>query len=66
MVGKITIVTESSTQTFGAADAALHATLRVQSDTFWVRVALFTDLGLAEAYMYGDGALNHRRPHTPC
>ncbi|KAJ7441649.1 CFS1-like protein [Mycena galericulata] len=35
-------------------DAELHATINVKSATFWVRVALFTDLGLAEAFMYGD------------
>ncbi|KAJ7205426.1 CFS1-like protein [Mycena pura] len=53
-VGKITLVTESHTLHFGEADCALHATLRVKSDAFWVRVALFTDLGLAEAFMFGD------------
>lgn len=54
------MVTKSQTYEFGAADTALHATLRVKSDAFWMRVALFTDLGLAEAFMYGDGAYNHR------
>ncbi|KAJ7706717.1 CFS1-like protein [Mycena rosella] len=53
-VGKITVVTESQTYCFGVADATLHATLRVKSDAFWMRMALFTDLGLAEAFMYGD------------
>ncbi|KAJ7038783.1 CFS1-like protein [Mycena alexandri] len=53
-VGRITVVTETNTHDFGVADAPLHAILRVKSDTFWVRVGLFTDLGLAEAFMYGD------------
>ncbi|KAF8181191.1 Mycolic acid cyclopropane synthetase-domain-containing protein [Mycena galopus ATCC 62051] len=53
-VGRITVVTESSIYNFGVADDALHATLRIKSDTFWIRVALFTDLGLAEGFMFGD------------
>ncbi|KAF7341156.1 CFS1-like protein [Mycena venus] len=53
-VGRITVVTESKTHDFGVSDAALHATLHVKSETFWMRVALFTDLGLAEAFMFGD------------
>ncbi|KAF7355676.1 CFS1-like protein [Mycena sanguinolenta] len=52
--GKITLITESETLDFGEADAQLHATLRVKRDAFWMRVALFTDLGLAEAFMFGD------------
>ncbi|KAJ6462469.1 CFS1-like protein [Mycena sanguinolenta] len=40
--------------TFGVAEDDLHATLRVKSEAFWMRVALFTDLGLAEAFMFGD------------
>lgn len=54
-VGKITVVTEEKTYSFGAPDAELHATLDVKSETFWMRVALFTDLGFAEAFMFGDG-----------
>lgn len=63
-VGKLTLVTEEKTHFFGMVDSELHATLVVKSETFWMRVALFTDLGLAEAFMYGDGAHNHRAPYT--
>jgi cyclopropane-fatty-acyl-phospholipid synthase len=49
------VVTKSQTYTFGQEDAELQSTISVKSDAFWMRVALFTDLGLAEAFMYGDG-----------
>ncbi|KAJ7833680.1 CFS1-like protein [Mycena leptocephala] len=35
-------------------NAELNATLRIKSDAFWIRVTLFTDLGLAEAFMFGE------------
>ena len=53
------MATDSDTITFGVAEDDLHATLRVKSEAFWMRVALFTDLGLAEAFMFGDGGFNH-------
>lgn len=31
-----------------------HAELRVLNDVFWVRLALFADMGLAESYMLGE------------
>ncbi|KAJ7641185.1 CFS1-like protein [Roridomyces roridus] len=54
-VGRITVLTTEKTYTFGVLDADLRATLQVKSDAFWMRVGLFTDLGLAEAFMFGDG-----------
>ncbi|KAJ7621392.1 cyclopropane-fatty-acyl-phospholipid synthase [Roridomyces roridus] len=53
-VGKITVLTTEKTYNFGMLDADLRATLDIKSDAFWVRVGLFTDLGLAEAFMFGD------------
>ncbi|KAJ7616073.1 Mycolic acid cyclopropane synthetase-domain-containing protein [Roridomyces roridus] len=53
-VGKITVLTKEKTYNFGVLDADLRATLDVKSDAFWVRVGLFTDMGLAEAFMFGD------------
>lgn len=35
--------------------AGPQATLVVKNDAFWARLALFTDLGLAEGYMIGEG-----------
>lgn len=32
----------------------LKAELRVVNDVFWVRLCTMSDLGFAEAYMYGD------------
>lgn len=32
----------------------LKAEIRVVNDTFWVRLCAMSDLGFAEAYMYGD------------
>lgn len=53
------MLTESQAMHFGAMNAELNATLRIKSDAFWIRVTLFTDLGLAEAFMFGEGAHNH-------
>ncbi|KAK7038374.1 CFS1-like protein [Favolaschia claudopus] len=58
--GKITLITnpsspESTTHRFGDPSAAdLEVTIRVNSAAFYTRIALFTDLGLAEAFMFGD------------
>ncbi|KAF7296434.1 CFS1-like protein [Mycena chlorophos] len=56
--GRLTVYTSPTEPPlhFGACDApeALRATLTVRSDAFWMRVALFTDLGLSEAFMFGD------------
>ena len=32
----------------------LKAELRVANDAFWIRLFTMSDLGFAEAYMYGD------------
>ncbi|KAF7317488.1 CFS1-like protein [Mycena kentingensis (nom. inval.)] len=56
-LGTLTVVTNSQTFQFGSGSkegGGLRATLHVKSDVFWMRVALFTDLGLAEAFMFGD------------
>ncbi|PFH46944.1 hypothetical protein AMATHDRAFT_153349 [Amanita thiersii Skay4041] len=54
-VGQLKIITPQQTWTFGCpCEQGLEATLHVKSDAFWKRVAFFTDLGLAEAYMNGD------------
>ncbi|KAK7028544.1 CFS1-like protein [Favolaschia claudopus] len=58
--GKITLITdpsssESTTHRFGDPNATdLQATIRVNSAAFYTRIALFTDLGLAESFMFGD------------
>ncbi|MBE7181521.1 MAG: class I SAM-dependent methyltransferase [Terriglobus roseus] len=31
-----------------------HTLLRVHNDTFWIRLALFADMGFAESYMLGE------------
>jgi len=57
-IGEITIISPESTWNFGSPSAAhpgLNATLKVRSHAFWTRIAIFTDVGLAEAFMYGDG-----------
>jgi len=55
--GELVISTKEQTWEFGKADSefpGLKVQLRVKNDKFWSRVALFTDIGLAEAYMLGD------------
>lgn len=55
--GEIEVVTQEESFTFGApsaVDEALSVKLVVKNDAFWTRIALFTDLGLAESYMCGD------------
>jgi cyclopropane-fatty-acyl-phospholipid synthase len=36
--------------------SAAHTELRVMNDLFWVRLALFADMGFAESYMLGEVA----------
>ncbi|KDQ13376.1 hypothetical protein BOTBODRAFT_33696 [Botryobasidium botryosum FD-172 SS1] len=55
--GELVVVTGTETVRFGHPStkfANLKATLRVKEESFWLRVALFTDLGLAEGFMYGE------------
>ncbi|KAK0221160.1 Mycolic acid cyclopropane synthetase-domain-containing protein [Armillaria nabsnona] len=48
--GHLTIIDGEDVYEFGA-DEEPRALLRIRSDEFWTRVALFTDLGLAESFM---------------
>ncbi|KAJ7677474.1 CFS1-like protein [Mycena rosella] len=57
--GQLRVLTYShiySFPTVGAAsdDSQTKAELRVANDAFWLRLCLMSDLGFAEAYMYGD------------
>lgn len=61
--GQLTITTPSQTYIFpvpgSAADKVnpmpdLKAEMRVVSDSAWVRMCTMSDLGFAEAYMYGE------------
>ncbi|SJL13978.1 uncharacterized protein ARMOST_17430 [Armillaria ostoyae] len=54
--GHLTIIDGEDVYEFGA-DEEPRALLRVRSDEFWTRVALFTDLGLAESFMSSIGML---------
>ncbi|KAF9465836.1 S-adenosyl-L-methionine-dependent methyltransferase [Collybia nuda] len=57
--GQLRVLTYSHIYTFpivpsnGAGDD-FKAELRVVNETFWVRLCAMSDLGFAEAYMYGD------------
>ncbi|KAI0039598.1 cyclopropane-fatty-acyl-phospholipid synthase [Auriscalpium vulgare] len=57
-VGQLRIVTADRVYEFPSGKQApstnLSGELRVVNDTFWVRVCTMSDLGFAEAYMYGD------------
>ncbi|KII86625.1 hypothetical protein PLICRDRAFT_114061 [Plicaturopsis crispa FD-325 SS-3] len=62
-IGELRVFTYSHIYTFpapGSPAAAnnpkpnLKAELRVVNDVFWVRLCTMSDLGFAEAYMYGD------------
>ncbi|KIM48716.1 hypothetical protein M413DRAFT_437892 [Hebeloma cylindrosporum] len=60
-VGQLCVLTNSHVYTFPIANddgdatrADLKAEIRVINDTFWVRLCAMSDLGFAEAYMYGD------------
>ncbi|KAJ7486048.1 CFS1-like protein [Mycena galericulata] len=57
--GQLRVLTYShiySFPTVGGAtdDSQTKAELRVANDAFWLRLCLMSDLGFAEAYMYGD------------
>ncbi|KAF8968978.1 CFS1-like protein [Flammula alnicola] len=62
-VGQLRVLTYSHIYTFPIPDPGtvsknanpgLKAELRVVNDAFWVRLCAMSDLGFAEAYMYGD------------
>lgn len=58
-VGQLRIVTNRQTYTLPAEDAehdeaGVKAEIRVVNDSFWVRLCTMSDLGFAEAFMYGD------------
>ncbi|KAF8813872.1 CFS1-like protein, partial [Phlegmacium glaucopus] len=56
-IGEVTIISPERTWHFGSPSAAhpeLNSILKVRSKAFWTRIAIFTDVGLAEAFMYGD------------
>ncbi|TDL16233.1 cyclopropane-fatty-acyl-phospholipid synthase [Rickenella mellea] len=63
--GNLRVLTYSHIYTFPSPDAQsssansdsgsdLKAELRVVNDVFWIRLCTMSDLGFAEAYMYGD------------
>jgi cyclopropane-fatty-acyl-phospholipid synthase len=61
--GRLRIVTDSHVYIFptpgSPADKqnpvpGLTAEFRVLNPTFWIRLCMMSDLGFAEAYMYGD------------
>lgn len=65
--GRLRIVTDSHVYIFpppgSPADKrnpvpGLTAEFRVLNPTFWIRLCLMSDLGFAEAYMYGDAECN--------
>ena len=58
-VGQLRIVTKRQTYTLPAEgaehdEAGVKAKIRVVNDSFWVRLCTMSDLGFAEAFMYGD------------
>jgi cyclopropane-fatty-acyl-phospholipid synthase len=60
-VGQLRVLSYSHIYTFPALSSqvnndkpALRAELRIVKDVFWVRLCAMSDLGFAEAYMYGD------------
>ena len=65
--GRLRIVTDSHVYIFpppgSLADKqnpvpGLTAEFRVLNPTFWIRLCMMSDLGFAEAYMYGDAECN--------
>lgn len=65
--GRLRIVTDSHVYIFpppgSPADKQnpvpdLTAEFRVLNPTFWIRLCMMSDLGFAEAYMYGDAECN--------
>ncbi|KAG8731927.1 hypothetical protein FRC10_001359 [Ceratobasidium sp. 414] len=58
-VGHLRVLTSSHIYNFpaledGVAQEGPCAELRVVKDSFWIRLATMSDLGFAEAFMYGD------------
>ncbi|QRV78151.1 cyclopropane-fatty-acyl-phospholipid synthase [Ceratobasidium sp. AG-Ba] len=58
-VGHLQVLTPSHVYDFpplqdGMSPNGPFAKLRVVKDSFWIRLALMSDLGFAEAFMYGD------------
>lgn len=57
--GQLTIIEDDGTITVcGNAASGAHddpiTSLEVKRDTFWLRLALFADMGFAESYMLGE------------
>lgn len=57
--GQLVIVTPEERYTFptdysGANHSDENAEIRVIKSTFWIRLALMSDLGFAEAFMFGE------------
>ncbi|KAG8768500.1 hypothetical protein FRC12_005515 [Ceratobasidium sp. 428] len=58
-IGHLRVLTSSHIYNFPALEAGStqegpSAELRVVKDSFWIRLATMSDLGFAEAFMYGD------------
>ncbi|KAG9119661.1 hypothetical protein FRC07_005209 [Ceratobasidium sp. 392] len=58
-IGHLRVLTSSHIYNFpapedGVAREGPSAELRVVKDSFWIRLATMSDLGFAEAFMYGD------------
>jgi cyclopropane-fatty-acyl-phospholipid synthase len=54
-VGQVAVKERDGTVTVcGASDNGPLTTLEVKRETFWLRLALFADMGLAESYMLGE------------
>ncbi|QRV92947.1 cyclopropane-fatty-acyl-phospholipid synthase [Ceratobasidium sp. AG-Ba] len=58
-VGHLQVLTPSQVYNFptlqdGMSSDGPFAKLRVVKDSFWIRLALMSDLGFAEAFMYGE------------
>ncbi|KAG6848868.1 hypothetical protein C0991_012401, partial [Blastosporella zonata] len=58
--GQLRVLTPSHVYNFPVTkenaenDGGSKAELRVVNDVFWIRLCTMSDLGFAEAYMYGD------------
>ncbi|KAL1921576.1 uncharacterized protein VTP21DRAFT_11292 [Calcarisporiella thermophila] len=53
-VGRLRVESPNGTWEFGDGNAKEHIELKVIREVFWLRLALFSDMGFAEAYMSGD------------
>jgi len=56
-IGEVTLISQEKTWIFGSPSEAypgLKVTLKVRSETFWTRIAIFTDVGFSEAFLYGE------------